>query len=75
MGLTVSTNNARAVDGEQDRKLLNRHVMQHLIIGALQEGGVDRDNGFVPTNRQTRSKGHCVLLGNCHVEVAIREFT
>ena len=75
MGLTVSTNNARTVDGEQDRKLLNRHVMQHLIIGALQEGGVDRNNGFVATNRQTRSKGHCVLLGNCHVEVAIREFT
>ena len=75
MGLTVSTNNARAVDGEQDRKLLNRHVMQHLIIGALQESGVNRDNGFVPTNRQTGGKGHRVLLGDCHVEVTIREFT
>ncbi|SRN40704.1 Uncharacterised protein [Shigella flexneri] len=54
---------------------MNCHVMQHLIIGALQEGGVDRDNGFVSTNRQTGGKGHCVLLGNSHVEVTIREFT
>ena len=75
MGLTVSTDNTRTVNGEQNRELLNRHVMQHLIIGALQESGVNRDNGFVATNRQTRSKGHCVLLGDCHVEVAIREFT
>ena len=75
MGLTVSTNNARAVDGEQDRELLNRHVMQHLIIGTLQESGINCHDRFVATNRQTRSKGHCVLLGDCHVEVAIREFT
>lgn len=74
MGLIVSINNVCVVDGEQDWEFLNCYVMQYLIIGVLQEGGVDCDNGFVFINGQFCSKGYCVLFGNCYIKIVIWEF-
>ena len=72
--LAVSTHDACAVDRKQHRQLLDGNVMDHLIVGALQEGGVDRHHRFVSTNRQTRREGDCVLLGNRHVKILVRVF-
>ena len=72
--LAVSTHDACAVDSKQHRQLLDGNVMDHLIVGALQEGGVDRHHRFVSTNRQTRREGDCVLLGNRHVKILVRVF-
>ena len=72
--LAVSTDYAGTIDCKQYRQFLNRHVMNNLIVSALQEGGVDRDNRFVAANRQTRRKGDRMLLGNGHVKVLVRVF-
>ena len=46
--------------------------MHHLIIGALEEGGVDRREGSHAFCGKARSEGHRVLLGNADVEGAGR---
>lgn len=74
VSLIVSINNVCVVNGEQDWQFLNCYVMQYLIIGVLQESGVNCDNGFVFINCQIGGKGYCVLFGNCYVEVVIWEF-
>ncbi len=38
MRLTIGTHNTAAIDSKQHRQLLNRHVMNQLIVGALQKG-------------------------------------
>ena len=70
--LPVGANDACTVDRKQDRQLLNRHVVNHLIVGALQESGVDRYDRFVAANRQPGGEGDRMLLGDRHVKVLIR---
>ena len=48
--------------------------MDNLIVGALQEGRVDRYHRLVAANRRARSKGYRVLLGNGDVEILVRVF-
>ena len=48
--------------------------MHHLIVGALQEGGVDGAERLVAFRRHAGGKGHRVLLGDAHVEGAGGEF-
>ncbi len=46
--------------------------MHHLIIGALEEGGVDRRKRPHPLGSQARREGHRVLFGNADIEGAGR---
>jgi hypothetical protein len=41
MGWAVGADKAGAVDREAHRQALDRHVMHDLVIGALQEGGIE----------------------------------
>ncbi len=47
MGRAVGADEARAVDGKTDRQALDRNVVYHLIVGALQEGRIDRGERLV----------------------------
>ena len=53
VGGAVCTHKPRTVDGEPHRQALNRHIMHHLIVAALQKGGIERAKGFEPPRRQT----------------------
>ena len=75
MRLTIGTDDARTIDSKQHRQLLNRHVVDHLIVGALQEGGIDSDNRLVAADRQARCKRHRMLLGNGDVKILVRVFS
>ena len=75
VGLSICANNPCPVNGEQDRQFLDGYIVQHLIVGALQEGRVNGYHRLVAANRQTGSKRHSVLLGNRHIEIAVRELT
>jgi hypothetical protein len=52
---------------------LQRHVMHDLVVAALQEGRIDRAEGFQPARRHARGKGDAVLFGDAHVEDPGRE--
>ena len=73
MGRTVLADEPGAVDGEAHRKPLQSDIMNDLIIGALQEGRIDRTERLEALDRETGSKGHGVLLGDADIEHAARE--
>ena len=73
VGRAVGADEAGAVDGEAHRQALDRHVVHHLVVGALQEGGVDRRERLVALGREAGGERHGVLLGDAHVEGALRE--
>jgi hypothetical protein len=73
MGGAVLADQAGAVDGEAHRQALQRHVMHHLVIGALQEGRVDGAERLVAFDREPRREGDRVLFGDADVEGAVGE--
>ena len=69
----VGADEAGAVQYEAYRQLLNGDVVHDLIIGALQEGRIDRDKRLVTLRCQSCGKCDAVLLGDADVESAIRK--
>ena len=67
VGGAVGAHQARAVEGEGDRELLERDVVDDLVEAALQERGVDRAHGSHALGGEPRCEGHAVLLGDPHV--------
>ena len=73
MGRPVGADEAGAVDGEAHRQVLDRHVVDDLVVGALQEGRIDRDERLEAFGGQAGGEGHRVLLGDADVEGARRK--
>ncbi len=73
MGRAIGPDQPGAVDGKAHRQALDRHVMHHLIVAALQEGRINRAERLHPRRRKPRRKGHRMLLGNPDVEAALRK--
>ena len=72
MGGAVGANQAGPVDGEQHRQLLQRHIVDQLVVGTLQEARVDGDHRLLVGDGETGGEGDRMLLGDGYVEVAIR---
>ncbi len=70
MGRPVGTHQTGAVDREAHRQVLDAHVVHHLVIGALEEGGVNRREGPHPFGRHPGGEGHRVLFGDPDIEAA-----
>ena len=68
MGRSIGADQPGAVDGKAHRQPLDRHVMHHLIVSALQKRRIQRAERPHPAGRQTRAEGHAMLLGDAHVE-------
>ena len=73
MGLAVAAHQSCPVNGKNYMQVLDTDVMQHLIVGALQERGINRYHRLQAACRQTCRKGYGVLLRDSHVEKPIRE--
>ena len=73
MGRAVGADEAGAVERKAHRQLLDGDVMHDLVIGALQEGRIDRGERLEAFGRQTRGEGDAVLLGNADIERARSE--
>ena len=73
MGRAVGADEAGAVDGEAHRQALDRHVVDDLVVAALQEGRIDRAERLVAFGGEAGGEGHRVLLGDADVEGAVGE--
>ena len=71
MGLAVAADDAGAVDRQHQMVLTERRVVNKLVIGALQKGGIDRENRTVALGSQSAAKGDGVLLGDADVKKAV----
>ncbi len=64
---------ASTIDGEANGQTLNGDVMHHLVIGALQEGRIDRAIRLVAFGCQPGGERHGMLLRNADIEHAVRK--
>ena len=56
MGRAVGADQPGAVDREAHRQVLDRDVVHDLVVGALQEGRIDRAERLVALGRQARRR-------------------
>ncbi len=70
MGRPVGADETGAVDRKADRQTLDGHVVDNLVIGALQEGGIKRRKRLVSLRRKAGREGHGMLLGYADIEAA-----
>ena len=73
MGLPVIADEPGAVDREAHRQFLDRDVVHDLVVGALQEGRIDRGERLHALGGEAGGEGHRVLLGDADIEAALRE--
>ena len=72
VGGAVVAAEAAAVHAEADREVLQRDVMNDHVVGALHEGGVDREERLQPLGGEAAGEERGVFLGDADVEVAVR---
>ena len=70
---TVLTHDPSPIQGEYDRTALQADVMDDLVIGPLEKGGIDGDHGTQPLQGQAGGEGHGVLFGDADVIKTARE--
>ena len=72
MAGTVVTGDPGPVEGEDHRQPVQPDVEVGLIEGPAEEGGVDGHHRAEPGHGHAGGGGHGVLLGDAHVEEAVR---
>ena len=72
MGGAVRTNEAAPVHRQNHRQFLQADVVDHLIVGPLHEGGIDRNNRDESLGGEPGGKSHSMLLGHPHVVKPVR---
>ena len=73
MSRAVRAHNARAVHTEHHMQAGDGHVVNQLVIRALQERGVYRNDRQQPLRRHAGRHRRCMLLRNADVEKASRK--
>ena len=71
MGRAVVADQPGAVHREDDVELLQADVVDELVVGALQEGRVDRADRLRALDREPGGEQHRVLLGDPDVVVLL----
>ena len=69
----VGPNHAGPIHTEEDRQILDANIVDHLVKGPLQEGGIDRDHRARPLAGHACRHGHGVLFGNAHIHILVRQ--
>ncbi len=73
MRRAVGADETGAVDREAHRQALDRDVVDDLVVGALQEGGIERGERLVALGGKAGGEGHRMLFGDADIETAGRE--
>ena len=73
MGRPVGADQAGPVHGEAHRQALDRDVVHHLVVAALQEGRIDRRERLEAFGGEAGREGDGVLLGDADIEGALGE--
>ena len=72
MGRAVGADQPGAVHREAHRQILDRDVVDDLVVGALQEGRIDRAERPIALRGEAGGEGHRMLLGDADVEACGR---
>ena len=72
MGRAVLPDEARSINRQRDVQILQRHIVDQLIVTALKKGRVDGEHGLKPIARHACGQSDRVLLRNGNIEVPVR---
>jgi hypothetical protein len=67
----VVAGEAAAIHAEHDVEILQADIVDDLVEGALEEGGINRAERLVALGRHAGGEEHRVLLGDAHVEIFV----
>ena len=70
---TIGAHQARPIECEENRQILQCHIMNQLVISTLQERRINRNDWLEPLAGNTGRKSHGVLFGDAHIEVSRRK--
>ena len=73
MRCTVCPDQTAAVQGKQNRKILNGHVVNDLVKSSLRKSRIESANGFQSLGSEATCKCSSMLLGNRDVKEAARK--
>ncbi len=62
---------AGPVEGKDDGQIRKTHIVDNLVKGTLEKGGVDGNYRFKALCGQTCGKGYSMLLSDSHIHKAI----
>src|SRR5437016_5775482 len=71
VGRPIAADDAAGGDRKQHRQVLDRDVVDQLVVAALQESRIDAQDRPHALAGEARGKRHRVLLGDADVEVAL----
>ena len=72
VGGAVGAHHAGTIQHKYHRQFLNAHIVNHLVVGPLQEGAVNGHHRSQSLGGHTGGQGHRMLFGDAHVNVLIR---
>ena len=72
MSRAVVAGESRTVHAKRDVEVLQRDIMDDHVVGALEERGVNGQEGLHPAHGESAGEEGRVLLGDSHVEAAVR---
>ena len=67
MGRPVLAHQSGAIEAQHHGQFLDAHVVHYLVVGTLQERGIDGDEGAITLNGETGGEGDGVLLTDAHI--------
>ena len=70
----IAADEAGAIEREDHRQVLQRHVVDQLVVGALQERGVDSDHRLPALAGEAGRERDGMLFGDGDVEITLRKF-
>ena len=73
MGLPVASHKPCPVHRKEHRQVLDTDIVQDLVIGSLQEGGIDSHHGPEPGRSHACRGRDCMGLRDSHVKKAVRK--
>ena len=73
VGGAIGPHQAGPVQSKHHGQVLDSHVMNQLVVGPLQEGGVNRHHWFEPLAGQPSGESDGMLLGNADIKIALRK--
>ena len=73
VGGAIGAHQASAVNSKHHGQVLQGHVVNELVVGALQKGRVNRHHRLQAFAGHASGKSHGVLFGNASVVIALRK--
>jgi len=68
MGGSIFSHKSSTIDGKDDMEPSEADIVDDLVVGPLEEGGIDGYYGNQPFRSEAGGEGHAMLLGDTNVK-------